>query len=253
MMDSYESEDAFGGDGINTAIRDMLIVSIVAFAALMLTLLAAVSDPKKQVENPSLAAVSPGNVIFEAYWNVTDPKVTNTATGQQDLIWTDVDLWVQYRGRLAEDLEKPVGYSNGHSKTLDHNRDDLGCIYQTASTMMSGCIPFADPANYEVTTSRGFPAGTYCVSVHLYGNRSSLKVIPVKMRIRLQKNPAGVESIVEKPKEILSTEVKLEWVGQEVPVQCFTLNEQGEVVSQSHSDAECLRLQYNHMLNRCSS
>jgi hypothetical protein len=245
MMEGYESEDAFGGDGVGVAFRDMLIVGVVAITTVMLILLAAVSDPKKAVEDPNLAVTNPGNIIFEAYWNVFDPET-------KDLIATDVDLWVQYRGRSEDEREAPVSYSNKGSNTLNYLRDDLGCVYQ-ALDPASACIPFKDEANYEMTVTRGLPTGKYCASVQLYNNKSSLKVIPVKFKIRIQKGAVGSAENKEPPKKVLDTEVKLEWTGQEVPVQCFTLSDKGDVVSQSNSNAECLRLKYDPMLNRCRS
>ena len=68
----------------------------------------------------------PGNVMVEARW--------------PDQLDTDVDLWVQAPGDV------PVGYSNKGGAVFNLLRDDLGRRGR-------------DRLNYEVSYSRGMPAG----------------------------------------------------------------------------------------------
>ncbi len=64
----------------------------------------------------------------------------------------DVDLWVQ----APRDV--PVGFWNQGSRFFNLLRDDLG---------LEGD---ATGRNYEVSYSRGIPAGEYTVNVHMYGD-----------------------------------------------------------------------------------
>ncbi len=81
--------DPFGDDddGGATVFRDVIMLALCGFVAIVILLLPHLNPPAKAVEAPP-----PGNVIVELRW----PNEINA----------DVDLWVEAPGDV------PVGYSN---------------------------------------------------------------------------------------------------------------------------------------------
>ena len=133
----------------------------------------------------------PGNVMVEIRW--------------PDELDADVDLWVQAPGDV------PVGYSNKGGKIFNLLRDDLGTKGD------------ATGLNYEVSYSRGIVPGEYVVNVHLYRNNTQLNEIPVTTVVSV-KGPHAHGA-----KQILTSQVKLTHLGQELTVFRFRLNKNGDL------------------------
>jgi hypothetical protein len=126
-----------GDDGSSTVFRDVIMLALVGFVALVIIMLPHIQPPGAETTGEITA---PGNVIVEVRW--------------PDEVDADVDLWVQAPGDL------PVGYSNKGGAVFNLLRDDLG---QRAD---------ATGLNYETSYSRGIPPGEYTVNLHLYRNPS---------------------------------------------------------------------------------
>lgn len=137
-----------------TVFRDVIMLALAGFVAIVILLLPHLNPPGKAAEEQ---VQPPGNVIVEIRW--------------PDDLDTDVDLWVE-----APD-EVPVGYSNKGGPFFNLLRDDLG---QRAD---------ATGANYEVSYSRGIPQGDYTVNVHLYRNADGILPIPVTVVTSVKKTP----------------------------------------------------------------
>lgn len=82
--------------------RDVILLALIGFVAMVIMLLPHVTQAKKETEEHS----APGNVIVEIHWPSDLP--------------VDVDLWVQAPGAL------PVGFWNLGGHTFNLLRDDLG-------------------------------------------------------------------------------------------------------------------------------
>ena len=146
----------------------------------------------------------PGNVIVEVRW--------------PDELDSDVDLWVEAPGDI------PVGYSNKGGAIFNLLRDDLG---KRAD---------ATGLNYEVSYSRGIPAGEYTINVHLYRNASNVFPIPVTVVTSVKRSPK------ELARQLLASKVELVREGEEVTVYRFRLSEDGSLVPGSvHSLSRNLR------------
>jgi hypothetical protein len=142
LLDNDESSD--------TVFRDVIMLALAGFVALVLLLLPHV-NPRAIAEEGSR---SPGNVIVEVRW--------------PDDLDADVDLWVEAPG------DQPVGYSNKGGAIFNLLRDDLG--HNADITQL----------NYEFSYSRGVPAGDYTVNVHLYRNPSKIYPIPVSVVVSIK-------------------------------------------------------------------
>ena len=137
--------DPFEDDEGGTVFRDVIMLALLGFVAIVVLLLPHLNPPVKADES----ATPPGNVIVEVRW--------------PDEVDTDVDLWVQAPG------DAPVGYSNLGGLVFDLLRDDRGHFRDVAAL------------NYEVAFSRGAPTGEYTVNLHLYSNNQG--DLPVKARV----------------------------------------------------------------------
>ena len=130
----------------------------------------------------------------------------------------DVDLWVEAPG------DRPVGYSNKGGLIFNLLRDDLG--KRADATGM----------NYEVSYSRGIPAGEYTVNVHLYRNTSGVFPIPVTVVTSVKKSPK------DSARQLLASKVELTREGEELTVYRFRLSADGDLVPGSvHSLQRNLR------------
>jgi len=141
---------------------------------------------------------APGNMIIELRW--------------PDEVNADVDLWVQSPG------DKAVGYTNKGGEVFDLLRDDLGI-----ASDLTGL-------NYEFAYSRGAPQGEYTVNVHLFRNISKVYPVPVTVAVSL-KTPKRVST-----RQILSTTLNLDSIGQEKTVFRFKLDDASELVTGSVHD-----------------
>jgi hypothetical protein len=136
--------DPLDDDASGTVFRDVVMLALVGFVAIVVMLLPHLNPPgAKTADNMT----PPGNVIVEIRW--------------PDDIDADVDLWVQAPGDV------PVGYSNKGGAIFNLLRDDLGNRVDVTGL------------NYETSYSRGIQPGEYAVNLHLYRNPSGVSPIPV--------------------------------------------------------------------------
>ena len=186
--------DLFEEDDSDTVFRDVIFLALAGFIAIVLLLLPHINPPAKAEDE----APSPGNVIVEIRW--------------PDEINTDVDLWVEAPGDV------PVGYSNKGGLVFNLLRDDLG-LHADFSGL-----------NYEVSYSRGIPAGDYTVNLHLYRDLSKRLPIPVTVVVSVKPSPE------QAAKQILATKVALKQEGQELTAFRFSLDDHGRLVRGSVHD-----------------
>ena len=146
--------DGFDGDESGTVFRDVIMLALAGFIAMVLLLLPHLNPPGQAAEENT---EPPGNVIVEVRW--------------PDELDSDVDLWVQAPGDV------PVGYSNKGGAVFNLLRDDLGNRVD------------ATDMNYEVSYARGIAAGEYTVNVHLYRNPASVFPVPVTVVTSVKKTP----------------------------------------------------------------
>ncbi len=145
--------DFIDDDGTDTVFRDVIMLALAGFVAMVILLLPHLNPPAKAKEN----VTSPGNVIVEIRW--------------ADEVDADVDLWVMAPG------DTPVGYSNKGGMIFNLLRDDLG--RQADVTNL----------NYEVSYSRGVPTGEYAVNVHMYRNNEAHFPLRVSIVVSVKRNP----------------------------------------------------------------
>jgi hypothetical protein len=197
-MHSLEQIDEDEG---GTVFRDVIMLALAGFVAMVILLLPHLNPPgqaSKETTEP------PGNVIVEVRW--------------PDELDSDVDLWVEAPG------DTPVGYSNKGGAIFNLLRDDLG---KRAD---------ATGLNYEVSYSRGIPAGEYTVNVHLYRNAARVFPIPVTVVTSVKK------SAKESARQLLASKIELVREGEELTVYRFRLAEDGSLVPGSvHSLQRNLR------------
>src|SRR5918995_4198370 len=135
--------DPFEDDAGGTVFRDVVMLALVGFVAIVILLLPHLNPPGAKTADDM---TPPGNVIVETRW--------------PDEIDADVDLWVQAPGDV------PVGYSNKGGAVFNLLRDDLGSRIDVTGL------------NYETSYSRGVQSGEYTVNLHLYRNPSNVYPIP---------------------------------------------------------------------------
>jgi hypothetical protein len=186
--------DLIEEDDSDTVFRDVIFLALAGFIAIVLLLLPHLNPPAKAEQE----APSPGNVIVEIRW----PDEMNT----------DVDLWVEAPGDI------PVGYSNKGGLVFNLLRDDLG-LHADFSGL-----------NYEVSYSRGTPAGDYTVNLHLYRDLSGS--LPVSVTVVVSVKPSPEQAA----KQILATKVALKREGQELTAFRFALDDAGRLVRGSVND-----------------
>ncbi|HYZ26433.1 MAG TPA: hypothetical protein VE597_05965, partial [Geminicoccaceae bacterium] len=190
-------DDEEGG----TVFRDVIMLALAGFVAIVLLLLPHLNPPGEAAKENTQP---PGNVIVEVRW--------------PDELDSDVDLWVEAPG------DAPVGYSNKGGVIFNLLRDDLG--KRADATGM----------NYEVSYSRGIPAGEYTVNVHLYRNTAGVFPIPVTVVTSVKK------STKESARQLLASHIELSREGEELTVYRFRLSEDGDLVPGSvHSLQRKLR------------
>ncbi|MEJ2175531.1 MAG: hypothetical protein P8Y76_11660 [bacterium] len=183
MLELEEFED----EPSSTVFRDVLMLTLIGFVAMVIMLLPHLSEKRDEDRDTH----APGNVVVEIHW-------------PNDLA-VDVDLWVQ----APRDV--PVGFWNQGSRFFNLLRDDLGLDNDVTQR------------NYEVSYSRGIPAGEYTVNVHMYGN------VPLGVRVPV------IVVVSVKPKygemrQLLETRIELTRRNQEETAFRFQLKEDGELV-----------------------
>jgi hypothetical protein len=193
--------DHLDEDEGGTVFRDVIMLALAGFVAMVLLLLPHLNPPGEAAKENTQP---PGNVIVEMRW--------------PDELDADVDLWVEAPGDI------PVGYSNKGGVVFNLLRDDLG--KRADATGM----------NYEVSYSRGIPAGEYTVNVHLYRNTTGVFPIPITVVTSVKK------SSKESARQLLASNIELTREGEELTVYRFKLSEQGDLVPGSvHSLQRKLR------------
>ena len=184
----YLDDDPWG-----TVFRDVILLALIGFVAMVILLLPHITR-KKDREVVEIA--TPGNVVVEAHWPSNLP--------------VDVDLWVQAPG------EAPVGFWNLGGQTFNLLRDDLGGDEDATNE------------NYEVSYSRGIPAGEYIVNVHMYGPLPPGTAVPVSVAVSVKKK-------LDDARQILKTDVRLIRHNQEETAFRFRLTADGDLVPGSVS------------------
>lgn len=142
--------DEFDEDTTGTVFRDVLMLALIGFVAMVIVILPHISESKQRDDEHR----SPGNIVVEIHW--------------PDDLPVDVDLWVQGPNDV------PVGFFNQNSELFNLLRDDLGTDGD------------ATQLNYEVSYSRGIKAGEYTVNVHMYGPVPSGIVVPVTVVVSVR-------------------------------------------------------------------
>jgi len=161
----WESDD-FNADSSGTVFRDVLMLALIGFVAMVVMLLPHISKTQDETDEHT----PPGNVVVEMHW--------------PDALPVDVDLWVQ----APNDV--PVGFWNQGSQFFNLLRDDLG---------MEGD---ASERNYEVSYSRGILAGDYTVNVHMYGKVPAGIVIPVRVVVSVKRKYDSLRQILQTSVEL---------------------------------------------------
>lgn len=186
MWNVEDLEDDAGG----TVFRDVLMLALIGFVAMVIMMLPHLARKEQNTEEQK----SPGNVVIEMHWpNNLD---------------VDVDLWVQ----APNDI--PVGFFNQGSRFFNLLRDDLG---------NEGDIT---GKNYEVTYSRGIPAGEYVVNVHMYGPLPGGVTVPVTVVVSVKQKYDSLRPIVK-------TKLDLVRRNQEETAARFRLNGDGDLIEGS--------------------
>ncbi|MGI9436500.1 MAG: hypothetical protein ACR2Q4_17020 [Geminicoccaceae bacterium] len=191
------SLDQFDDDEGGTVFRDVIMLALAGFVAMVVLLLPHLNPIGKAEEDNS---APPGNVIVEVTW----PEAVDA----------DIDLWVEAPG------DRPVGYSNKGGSIFNLLRDDLG-----KRSDVTGM-------NYEVSYSRGIPDGEYTVNVHLYRNKTKVSPIPVTVVTSVKKTPGATTrqllaskiELVREGQEMTVYRFKLEGEGNLVPGSVHSLH-----------------------------
>ncbi len=161
----WESDD-FHADSSGTVFRDVLMLALIGFVAMVVMLLPHISKTQDETDEHT----PPGNVVVEMHW--------------PDELPVDVDLWVQ----APNDV--PVGFWNQGSQFFNLLRDDLGIEGD------------ASGRNYEVSYSRGILAGDYTVNVHMYGKIPAGVVVPVRVVVSVKAKYDSLRQILQTSVEL---------------------------------------------------
>lgn len=145
-----EPLDEFGEENTDTVFRDVILLTLVGFVAMVIMLLPHLQKKEEEAEDHK----APGNVIVEMHW-------------PSDM-YVDVDLWVRAPNAT------PVGFWNQGNDIFNLLRDDLGVEGDATNE------------NYEITYSRGIRPGEYIVNVHMYGIVPAGKEVPVKVVVSVR-------------------------------------------------------------------
>jgi hypothetical protein len=186
--------DDYGEDSSTTVFRDVIFLALAGFIAVVMMLLPHLNPPTKAEQD----IASPGNVVVEVVW----PAEINA----------DVDLWVEAPG------DAPVGYSNKGGRIFNLLRDDLG-FFQDVSNI-----------NYEVSYSRGRPAGEYTINLHLYKAPPGALPIEVTVMVSLKADPQA------QALRVLGKTFEIGHVGDEITCFRFQLDDDGHFLSASVHD-----------------
>ncbi|MDA0220879.1 MAG: hypothetical protein O3B22_15085 [Proteobacteria bacterium] len=168
--------DPLDEDAGGTVFRDVILLALMGFVALVILMLPHVHPPQAKTSDDPLL----GNVVVEIRW--------------PDEIDADVDLWVLAPG------DKPVGFSNRGGLYFDLLRDDLGSLQDITAS------------NVEMAYSRGVPAGEYIVNVHMYRNETGIWPVPVQVLVSMKTDITKAATPVLRSKVVLVREDQEETV-----------------------------------------
>jgi len=215
MLQWMGSED--GDDTAGTILRDIILFCFGVVAAVLLIILPHINEPESKED----VAQRRGNMRVEILWD--------------DERNVDVDLWCLAPGDV------PVGYSNVGGTYFNLLRDDLGHIND------------ATGMNYEISYTRGLPAGEYVINLHYYRGDGAAgpsnhpadrgqqitqptKPIKVKILITIKKDDSG--SSKTSPQKILTTEIELMHQGDEITVARFRLDKNKDLIEGSINNVQ---------------
>lgn len=156
----WEPEE-FEEDGVGTVFRDMLMLALVGFVAMVIMLLPHLSKAKQADQEHR----APGHVVVEIHW--------------PDDLPVDVDLWVLAPG------DTPVGFFNPDGRFFNLLRDDLGIDGDVTGQ------------NFEVSYSRGIAAGEYTVNVHMYGPLPPGTTVPVHVTVSVRQLYGDLRQVLQ--------------------------------------------------------
>ncbi|MDH3579997.1 MAG: hypothetical protein OEM91_05145 [Hyphomicrobiales bacterium] len=185
-------DDSFGENTTDTVFRDVILLTLVGFVAMVIMLLPHIQKEEQEAEDQR----APGNVIVEMHW----PSDMNI----------DMDLWVKGPNTT------PVGFWNQGNDVFNLLRDDLGTEGDATNE------------NYEISYSRGIPAGEYIVNAHVYGIVPEGKIVPVRIVV-------SVRSKYDSARQLLQTTLKMSRRNQEETAFRFRLTAEGDLVKGSVS------------------
>ena len=185
----WDSE-AFDEDSGGTVFRDVLLLALIGFVAMVVMMLPHLARKEQNTEEQK----APGNVVVEMHW--------------PDDLDVDVDLWVKAPGDI------PVGFFNQGSRYFNLLRDDLGTEGDVTGK------------NYEISYSRGIPAGEYIVNVHMYGPLPAGVSVPVQVVVSVKQRFDSLHPVIR-------TEVTLRRRNQEETATRFRLTSDGMLVTGS--------------------
>lgn len=158
--------DEFEDETTDTVFRDVILLTLVGFVAMVIMLLPHITKKEEDSEDHK----APGNVIVELHW----PSEMNV----------DVDLWV--KGPKST----PVGFWNQGNDVFNLLRDDLGTEGDATNE------------NYEISYSRGIPPGEYIVNVHMYGIVPTGLVVPAKVVVSVRSKYESARQILTSTVEL---------------------------------------------------
>jgi len=191
-----DQPDAADDDAAATVFRDVVLLALAGFVAIVLLLLPHINPPGTAAES---ADEPPGNVIVELFWD-----------NDRDV---DLDLWV------AAPNDQAVGYSNRGAVYFNLLRDDLGTHKDTT------------PINYEVAFSRGISPGEHVANIHLYRTDA-----PQNGSVTAEVVVTTVDPATGARTQIVERALELAEEGEEVTVFRYVLTESGRLVPGSVSD-----------------
>jgi len=182
--------DELDEDNWGTVFRDVILLALIGFVAMVIIMLPHIKPTEVETQDHK----APGNVIVELHWPSNQPF--------------DVDLWVK------APREAPIGFWNMGGETFNLLRDDLGSEADVTNE------------NYEISYSRGIPAGEYIVNVHQYGPLPIGTIVTATIVV-------SVRTQLEAARQILTTNIELLRQGQEVTAFRFRLDQEGNLVPDS--------------------
>ena len=184
---------------IDTTAKDMSYCLMLIILALFMVSVVLINPEKKKEE---IIGMMQSEISIEMTWPDC-PKYPQ-----------DIDLWVMGPDR------QPVGYSRQKSESLALLRDDLGCDPKT---------PLNAEYAFSISDKKNL-AGHYVVNVHFYMAHGGELNVPVKVEVKLLDRADGKPS---GQKTIISREVVLEKVKDEITVVQFDIDGDGNLINGS--------------------